>query len=67
MMLIEDFKKNINNSLKEIQEKTGKLVEVVLGRKKGVGAGEMGQDQVWKEKDRDDIQRVRNLNRHVEQ
>ena len=27
MMVIEDFKKNINNSLKEIQENTGKQVE----------------------------------------
>jgi hypothetical protein len=29
MMLIEDFKKYINNSLKEIQENTGKQVEVL--------------------------------------
>jgi hypothetical protein len=29
MTLIEDFKKNINNSLKEIQENTGKEVEVL--------------------------------------
>jgi F0F1-type ATP synthase membrane subunit b/b' len=28
-MLIEDFKKNINNSLKEIQENTGKQVEAL--------------------------------------
>ena len=28
MMLIEDFKKDINNSLKEIQENTSKQVEV---------------------------------------
>ena len=28
MMLVEDFKKDINNSLKEIQEKTPKQVEV---------------------------------------
>ena len=27
MMLIGDFKKDINNSFKEIQEKTGKQVE----------------------------------------
>ena len=27
MMLVEDFKKDINNSLKEIQEKTPKQVE----------------------------------------
>jgi vacuolar-type H+-ATPase subunit E/Vma4 len=27
MMMIEDFKKDINNSLKEIQENTGKQVE----------------------------------------
>jgi gas vesicle protein len=27
MMMIEDFKKNMNNSLKEIQENTGKQVE----------------------------------------
>ena len=27
MMVIEDFKKDINNSLKEIQENTGKQVE----------------------------------------
>jgi hypothetical protein len=29
MMLIEDFKKDINNSLKEIQENTAKQVEVL--------------------------------------
>jgi hypothetical protein len=29
MMLIEDFKKDINNSLKEIQEKTGKKLEAL--------------------------------------
>jgi hypothetical protein len=29
MMLIEDFKKDINNSLKEIQENTGKQVDVL--------------------------------------
>ena len=29
MMLIGDFKKGINNSLKEIQEKTGKQVEAL--------------------------------------
>jgi hypothetical protein len=29
MMLVEDFKKNIDNSLKEIQENTAKQVEVL--------------------------------------
>jgi FtsZ-binding cell division protein ZapB len=29
MMLIEDFKKDINNSLKETQENTGKQVEAL--------------------------------------
>jgi hypothetical protein len=29
MMLIEDFKKDINNSLKEIQESTAKQEEVL--------------------------------------
>lgn len=29
MMLVEDFKKGINNSLKETQENTAKLVEVL--------------------------------------
>jgi hypothetical protein len=29
MMMIEDFKKDINHSLKEIQENTGKQVEVL--------------------------------------
>jgi hypothetical protein len=29
MMLLEDFKKGINNSLKEIQENTAKRVEVL--------------------------------------
>ena len=28
-MLVEDFKKDINNSLKEIQENTGKQVETI--------------------------------------
>ena len=27
MMMIEDFKKDLNNSLKEIQENTGKQVD----------------------------------------
>jgi hypothetical protein len=27
MILIEDFKKNINNSLKELQDNTGKQIE----------------------------------------
>jgi hypothetical protein len=29
MMLVEDFKTNINNSLKEVQENTGNQVEVL--------------------------------------
>jgi hypothetical protein len=29
MMMIEDFKKYMNNSFKEIQEKTGKQVETL--------------------------------------
>jgi len=29
MMIIEDFKKDINNSLKEIQDNTGKQVEAL--------------------------------------
>jgi hypothetical protein len=29
MMMIEDFKKDINNSLKEIQENTGKQLETL--------------------------------------
>ena len=29
MIMIEDFKKNINKSLKEIQENTGKQLEVL--------------------------------------
>jgi predicted nucleic acid-binding Zn-ribbon protein len=29
MMMTEDFKKDINNSLKEIQEKTGKQLEAL--------------------------------------
>ena len=29
MMMIENFKKDINNSLKEIQENTGKQVEAL--------------------------------------
>jgi hypothetical protein len=29
MMLVEDFKKDINNSLKELQENTGKQVEAL--------------------------------------
>jgi len=28
-MMLEDFKENINNSLKEIQNKTGKQVEAL--------------------------------------
>jgi hypothetical protein len=30
MMLVEDFQKDINNSLKEIQENTGKQVEALI-------------------------------------
>ena len=33
MMLVEDFKKGINNSLKEIQENTAKQVEKPFKRK----------------------------------
>ena len=29
MMMIEDYKKDINNSLKEIQENTGKQLETM--------------------------------------
>jgi hypothetical protein len=29
MMLIEDFKKDINNSLKELEENTGKQIETI--------------------------------------
>jgi hypothetical protein len=29
MLMIEDFKKDINNSLKEIQENTGKQLEAL--------------------------------------
>ena len=29
MMMIEDFKKDINNSVKEVQENTGKQVEAL--------------------------------------
>jgi hypothetical protein len=29
MMMMEDYKKDINNSLKEIQENTGKQVEAL--------------------------------------
>jgi vacuolar-type H+-ATPase subunit E/Vma4 len=29
MMMIEDFKKDVNNSLKEIQENTGKQIETL--------------------------------------
>jgi hypothetical protein len=31
MMMMEDFKKDINNSIKEIQENTGKKVETLKG------------------------------------
>ena len=31
MMMMEDFKKEINNSLKEIQENTGKQLEALKG------------------------------------
>jgi hypothetical protein len=34
MMMIEDFKKDINNSLKEIQQNTGKKVEALKGKTK---------------------------------
>ena len=33
-MMIEDFKKDINSALKEIQEKTGKKVEVLKEKHK---------------------------------
>ena len=31
-MMIEDFKKDINNSLKKIQENTGKKIEALKGK-----------------------------------
>ena len=34
MMMLEDFKKDINSALKEIQEKTGKNVEVLKEKHK---------------------------------
>jgi hypothetical protein len=34
MMMIEDFKKDINSFLKEIQEKTGKQVKPLRGNTK---------------------------------
>jgi hypothetical protein len=34
MMMIENFKKDINNSLKEIQENTGKQLEAPRGKTK---------------------------------
>jgi hypothetical protein len=33
-MLVEDFKKDINNFLKELQENTGKQVETLKGKTK---------------------------------
>ena len=33
MMMIKEFKKDINNSLKEIQENTGKQVEILKEEK----------------------------------
>jgi chromosome segregation ATPase len=36
MMMIKDFKKNINNSSKEIQENTGKQVEALKEKKKSL-------------------------------
>jgi len=34
MMMIEDFKKDINNSLQEIQDNTGKQVEALKSKHK---------------------------------
>lgn len=33
-MMLEDFKNDINNSIKEIQDKTGKQVEALRGNTK---------------------------------
>jgi len=36
MMMIEDYKKDINNSLKEIQKNTGKQVEALKEKKQNL-------------------------------
>jgi hypothetical protein len=44
MMVAEDFKKGINNSLKEIQENTAKQVEAIKGEALKIPQGITGED-----------------------
>jgi hypothetical protein len=39
MMMVEDIKKDFNNSLKEIQENTAKALQVLIGKHIQTGDG----------------------------
>jgi hypothetical protein len=56
MMLIEDFKKDINNSLKEIRETTGKKLEALKEKKQ----------KSLKELQENPIKLVKELNRSIQ-
>jgi hypothetical protein len=56
MMMIEDFKKDINNSLKEIQENTGKQLEAL----------KEGTQKSPKELQENTIKQVKEMNKTIQ-
>jgi hypothetical protein len=63
MMMIEDFKKNINNSLKEIQENTGKQLEAVKEETQ-MPLTELQESTIKQAKEMNKI--IQNLNMEIE-
>ena len=57
MMMIEDFKKDINNSLREIQENTSKQVETLK---------EETQKKMLKELQENTTKQVKTLNKTIQ-
>jgi hypothetical protein len=47
MMVIKNFKKDINNFCKEIQENTGKELEALKEETRGAGWGMGGYRELW--------------------
>ena len=56
MMMMEDFKKDINNSLKEIQENTGKQVEALKEE----------TQKSFKELQKNTIKQVKEMNKSIQ-
>ena len=61
MMLVEEFKKGINNSLKEIKENTAKEIEVLKEKQKNTSK----QVQVLKEKQENTSKQVMEMNKTI--